>query len=60
MGLRPLLGRCRLALGRALNRAGLREEARGPLDEAVALFSAMDMRFWLDRAQAALGDRPGR
>jgi len=55
MGLRPLLGRCQLALGRALNRAGEREAARGSLEEAVALFSEMDMRFWLDRAEAGLG-----
>ena len=60
MGLRPLLGRCQLALGRALNRAGERAAARGPLEEAAALFTGMDMRFWLDRAQAALGDRPRR
>jgi tetratricopeptide (TPR) repeat protein len=60
MGLRPLLGRCQLALGRALNRAGERRAARGPLEEAAALFTGMDMRFWLDRAEAALGDRPGR
>jgi Flp pilus assembly protein TadD len=60
MGLRPLLGRCQLALGRALNRAGERRAARGPLEEAAALFTGMDMRFWLDRAEAALGDKPGR
>jgi tetratricopeptide (TPR) repeat protein len=59
MGLRPLLGRCRLALGRALNRAGEHDAARVPLEEAAALFRGMDMRFWLDRAESALGDRPG-
>ncbi len=60
MGLRPLLGRCQLALGRALNRAGERGAARAPLEEAAALFTGMDMRFWLDRAEAALGDGPRR
>jgi predicted ATPase/class 3 adenylate cyclase len=59
MGLRPLLGRCRLAMGRALNRAGEHDAGRVPLEEAAALFRGMDMRFWLDRAESALGDRPG-
>ena len=54
MELRPLLGRCQLAVGRALGRAGEREAARGRLEEAAALFRAMDMRFWLDRAESAL------
>jgi class 3 adenylate cyclase/tetratricopeptide (TPR) repeat protein len=54
LGLRPLLGRCQLALGAELHRAGEREAGRGHLEEAVALFSEMDMRFWLDRAEAAL------
>jgi hypothetical protein len=39
IGLRPLLGRCHLALGEALRRAGEPD---------------MDMRFWLGRADAAL------
>jgi tetratricopeptide (TPR) repeat protein len=60
MGLRPLLGRCRLALGRALDAAGEADAARESLEEAAALFSAMDMRFWLDRAKAALGHASDR
>jgi len=36
------------------------EPRGGPLEEAAALFAGMDMRFWLDRAEAALGDRPRR
>ncbi len=54
IGLRPLLGRCDLALGEALRRAGEPEGARRHLEQAAALFRDMDMRFWLGRAEAAL------
>jgi class 3 adenylate cyclase/tetratricopeptide (TPR) repeat protein len=60
LGLRPLLGRCQLALGGALHRAGEPEQGRGHLEEAVALFSEMEMGFWLDRAEAALKGGAGR
>jgi len=54
IGLRPLLGRCHLALGEALHRAGEPEGARRHLEQAAALFRDMDMRFWRGRAEAAL------
>jgi Double zinc ribbon len=54
IGLRPLLGRCHLALGEALHRAGEPEGDRRHLEQAAALFREMDMRFWLGRADAAL------
>jgi tetratricopeptide (TPR) repeat protein len=54
IGLRPLLGRCRLSLGEALLRAGDVEAGRGHLEQAAEIFRAMDVRFWLGRAEAAL------
>jgi len=49
--LRPLLGRCHLALaqiGRHAADAGAREH----LERATALFTDLDMRFWLEQAEA--------
>jgi hypothetical protein len=43
-----------LSLGEALLRAGEVEAGREHLEEAAGLFRAMDMRFWLGRAEAAL------
>jgi tetratricopeptide (TPR) repeat protein len=54
IGLRPLLGRCRLALAEALRGAGEPESARAHLEQAAGLFREMDMRFWLGRAESAL------
>jgi hypothetical protein len=54
MGLQPLLGRCQLALGRALARAGGREAGREQLEQAATLFRDMGVRFWLERAESAL------
>jgi len=51
MGLRPLLGRCHLALARLGRRAG-DGGARQHLERATTLFGEMDMRFWMEQAEA--------
>ena len=51
MGLRPLLGRCHLALARLGRRAG-DGGASQHLEHAVTLFGEMDMRFWMEQAEA--------
>ena len=51
MGLRPLLGRCYLALARLGRRAG-DGRAQGHLERATTLFGEMDMRFWMEQAEA--------
>ncbi len=51
MGLRPLLGRCHLALARLGRRAG-DGGAEQHLERATTLFGEMDMRFWLEQAEA--------
>ena len=51
LGMRPLLGRCHLALaqvGRQVADAGAREH----LERAAALFAETDMRFWLAQADS--------
>jgi tetratricopeptide (TPR) repeat protein len=54
LGLRPLVAHCHLALGKLHIRTGLREQARAHLAAAMTLYREMDMRFWLDQAQAEL------
>ena len=58
LGLRPLLGRCHLALGQVARQAG-DTRAHAHLEQAVGLFDEMDMRYWLEQAEAErrmLGD----
>ena len=55
MGLRPLPGRCHLALGRAVARAGGPDSGREHLEQAAALFRDLGMRFRLERVDTARG-----
>jgi transcriptional regulator with AAA-type ATPase domain/tetratricopeptide (TPR) repeat protein len=50
LGMRPLVARCHLALGRLDRQAGERASGVRHLDLAITLFHDMDMRFWLDEA----------
>jgi tetratricopeptide (TPR) repeat protein len=52
-GLRPLEARCHLALG-MLHRHGRRDAAREHLSAAASLFRDMQMRRWLERADAEI------
>jgi tetratricopeptide (TPR) repeat protein len=52
LGLRPLLARCHLGLGRLYRSAGDRERARVELTEAAHMLRAMDMRTWREQAEA--------
>ena len=54
LGMRPLAAHCHLGLGTLYARTGRREPARAELSAAMALYRAMDMTFWLARAEAAL------
>lgn len=51
LGMRPLFALCRLSLGRLRLRTGQRAEAEEDLRAARAMFSEMDMRFWLEQAE---------
>ena len=54
LGMRPLAAHCHLGLGTLYARTGRPEQARAELSAAMALYRAMDMTFWLSRAEAAL------
>jgi tetratricopeptide (TPR) repeat protein len=54
LGMRPRTAHCHLGLGVLYQRAGKREPARATLSTAIELLRAMEMTFWLPRAEAAL------
>jgi tetratricopeptide (TPR) repeat protein len=54
LGMRPLLAHCHLGLGILYNRIGRPEQARPELSAAIELYRAMEMTFWIDRAEMAL------
>ena len=53
LGMHPLAAHCHLGLGTLYARTGRQEPARAELSAAMALYRAMDMTFWLARAEAA-------
>jgi tetratricopeptide (TPR) repeat protein len=54
LGMRPLLAHCHYGLGILYNRIGRPEQARTELVAAIELYRAMEMIFWLERAEAVL------
>jgi hypothetical protein len=54
-GMRPLVARCRVGLGKLYTRTGKPEQAREHLATATTMYRDMDMRFWLEQAEAELG-----
>jgi tetratricopeptide (TPR) repeat protein len=54
LSMRPLAAHCHLGLGTLYAASGQREQARAILSNAIALYRAMDMTFWLPQAEAAL------
>jgi class 3 adenylate cyclase/tetratricopeptide (TPR) repeat protein len=57
LGMRPLMAHCRL--GTLYAKMGRREQARAELSTAIELYRAMEMTFWLPRAEAALAGVAG-
>jgi class 3 adenylate cyclase/tetratricopeptide (TPR) repeat protein len=60
LGMRPLAAHCHLGLGTLYARTGRLEHARDELSAAMALYHAMDMTFWLSRAEAAWAQVTGQ
>ncbi len=58
LGMRPLLARCHLSLGQLSRRTGNRPKAQEHLTAATAMLREMDMRFWLEQAEAELKALP--
>jgi len=52
LGMRPLLAHCHLGLGQLYRRTGKHEEARQRLTTAATMYREMDMRFYLEQAEA--------
>ncbi len=50
--MRPLVAHCHLGLGKLYGRSGMLEQAREHLTTAVTMYREMDMRFWLEKAEA--------
>jgi tetratricopeptide (TPR) repeat protein len=52
LGMRPLIAHCHLGLGKLYRRTGKRQEAQEHLTTATTMYREMDMRFWLEQAEA--------
>ena len=51
-GMRPLIAHCHLGLGKLSRRTGQRELAHEHFTIATTMYREMDMRFWLEQAEA--------
>jgi tetratricopeptide (TPR) repeat protein len=51
-GMRPLVAHCYFGLGNLCRRTGRREQAQEHLATATTMYREMDMRFWLEKAEA--------
>jgi hypothetical protein len=51
--MRPLIAHCHLGLGKLCGRTARRQDAHEHFTTAAAI-SEMDMRFWLEQAEAEL------
>jgi tetratricopeptide (TPR) repeat protein len=54
LGMRPLAARCHLGLGKLYRRAGKRQQTLEHFTTATIMYREMDMRFWLEQADAEL------
>ena len=58
LSMRPELAHCHVGLGNLYRRTGDGAKAREHLTSAATLYRKMDMGFWLEKAEAALGAAP--
>jgi tetratricopeptide (TPR) repeat protein len=54
LGMRPVIAHCHFGLGKLHAETGQREEAKEHLATATTLYREMDMRFWLEKAEAEM------
>jgi hypothetical protein len=54
LGMRPLVAHCHLGLGKLSRRTGNGKQALEHLSIATAIYREMDMRFWLEQAEAEM------
>jgi tetratricopeptide (TPR) repeat protein len=53
-GMRPVIARCHLGLGKLYRRTGKRQKAQEHLTTATTMYREMNMRFWLAQAEAEM------
>ena len=58
-GMRPLIAHCHLGLGKLYRRLGKQQEAQDHLATATIMYREMDMRFWLEQAEAEVRELAG-
>ncbi|MGH2628172.1 MAG: hypothetical protein ACRDHY_16155, partial [Anaerolineales bacterium] len=58
--MRPLAAHCHLGLGKLYRQTGNRAKEDEHLTTAAAMYREMDMGFWLEQAEAALGPPHGK
>jgi hypothetical protein len=51
--MRPLVAHCHLGLGTVYRRTGDHAKASEHLTTAATMYREMDMRFWLEKAEAS-------
>ncbi len=54
LGMRPLVAHCHLGLGKLYRRTGKREQAQEHLATATMMYREMEMRYWLEKAEAEM------
>jgi hypothetical protein len=54
LGMRPLAAHCHLGLGTLYQEVGRDEQAQAELTTAAEMYRAMEMTFWLEKAEAAV------
>jgi Tetratricopeptide repeat len=59
LGMRPLVAHCHLGLGKLYRRTGKREQAQEHLTTATTMYREMDMRFYLEQAEAEMRELVG-
>ena len=52
--MRPLIAHCHLGLGKLHRRTGKHDRAQQHLTTATTMYREMDMRFWLEKAEAEM------
>ncbi len=58
LGMNPLLAHCHMGLSRLYKRTAKRDRVQEHLTVATTMFRQMDMRFWLEKADAEMKELP--
>ena len=53
--MRPLVAHCHLGFGKLYRRTGQHAQAQEHLTTATTMYREMDMRFYLEQAEAEMG-----